>query len=148
MTSKRLHPVVSFSALVADELGALSAKGRRFVSRAQLAKRLHFSVSFLHLRVKFYQAVNKEGGCKLIRIILRKEGIASTLWAGKGLVGTSSPRQLLDTPFAVDMTTREDLWLLEVILADWTRNLLRQIFNPFSDLFWLVVAGHIKATAS
>ena len=67
-----------------------------------------------------------------------------TLGRQRVAVGTSSPGKPLYAPFAVDMTAREDLWLLEVIFADWTRDLLLRVFNYFSNLFWLTLTRHYE----
>ena len=83
---------MSFSALIADELGTLAAEGDCFTSCAQLTEGLYFALGFLHVGVELLHTVDKEGSWKLIWIILRNEGVPSTFGAGKRLVGASSPR--------------------------------------------------------
>ena len=55
----------------------------------------------------------------------REEGVTPILRAGeRRLVGISFLGKVLDASLTVVVTAWQDLWLLEVILADWARNLL------------------------
>ena len=121
-----------FDAFGTDEVHAVAAEGSGYSIRTHFTLGFHFPLHLLQFSMDLFHSVDKEGGWQLIWVTLREEGGGATLWAGEGLVGTTcSPGQCLDTPLAVVVKTWKDLWLLEVVLADWARDLLLQFLHSF-----------------